>query len=175
MLSAYTDTLSVAVSRRTRKPTYLMPALSFAATRTSSVSPPARPGAALPDASVTLGAVVSDIVMMSESLLKLSDASPTVVRTTSLSPFFRPETFTGTMRCVDAATGLRKPVSEPTTDGPLLIDVYRVCTPMLSVEVMVTLSGAPTSTVLFVPTDRENEIVGSSLSVGSPPPGVSIG
>src|SRR6478672_1856028 len=147
-----------------------MPALSAAVTRTSSVSPPARPGAAFADASVTLGAVVSDIVMISESLVKLSEASPTVVRTTSLSPFLRPVTFTGTTRCVEVATGLRTAVSDPMTAGPLLIEVYSVCTPTLSVDVIVTFNGAPTSTVLLVPTERLKEMVGFSTSEGSPPP-----
>ena len=61
--------------------------------------------------------------MMSESVAKLSDASATVERTTTLSPFRRPLTFTGTMRCAVARTGFSVAVSAPMTAAPLLMEV----------------------------------------------------
>ena len=53
-----------------------------------------------------LGAVVSATVTMIESVMKLSVASAAVERMTTLSPFCRPERFTGTTRVTVSATGL---------------------------------------------------------------------
>src|SRR5688500_9805217 len=55
-------------------------------------------------------------------------------------------------------------VSTPSTCAALLMRVRMVATPPLSVAVTVTVSAAPTSTVLFVPVDSVNLICGRSTS-----------